>query len=950
MSRQNASSAVRPQLVDTHEIEIKGARSNNLKNVSVRIPKDNLIVVTGLSGSGKSSLIMDTLYAEGQRRYVESLSSYARQFLNRMKKPEVDYIRGLCPAIAIEQRTTRSNARSTVGSLTELNDYLRLLYARAGTMFSPISGEKVRKHNVSDVVDYIQSQEEGSKIQLWIYLPKGSEDRKTGEELDLLLQKGYSRFRKGDSGDTLYIQDELDGNAAWLKKKISAIERKKYRVLIDRFVVKHEDEENIKRMADSIHTAFLEGEGDCIIEVIDGPTKAFNNRFELDGIEFPELTPQLFNYNNPYGACKRCEGYGRVLGIDEKKVIPNEEKSVYEGAVLCWTGEKGQKWLNDFLSYAHEIDFPVHRPYEELSDAQKELLWNGNSHFRGIHQYFEKLEKKAYKIQNRVLLARYRGRTKCPDCKGSRLRKEALYVKVGGRPINELVFLPIDELYDYFQNIELNEEEYAIAKRLLVELNTRLETMVKIGLGYLTLERLASTLSGGETQRIHLTRTLSSNLTHSMYILDEPSIGLHPKDTDQLINVLFELRDLGNTVVVVEHEEEVIRKADYIIEMGPDAGIHGGSLVYAGYYKDFLKEGDGHYTADYLTGKRFIPVPQNYRKPKKFIEVQGAKANNLQSIDVRFPLGAMTLVTGVSGSGKSTLVHDILYPVLLQTVNDDYGRRPGAYKEITGPLKDIDQVEFIDQNPIGRSSRSNPVTYIKAYDAIRNLMSSQQLSKIRGYKARHFSFNVDGGRCEECSGDGYQTVEMQFLADVKLTCEVCKGRRFKDEVLEVEYKGKNIYDVLELSVDEAIDFFEEEQDIVGKLKPLQDVGLGYIKLGQSSSTLSGGEAQRVKLAFYLSKENTSDRYLFIFDEPTTGLHFHDIHKLLHAIDALIERGHTVIIVEHNMDVIQCADWIIDLGPEGGKHGGQLVYEGALEGILEVKESHTGRFLKQKWGR
>lgn len=934
-------------LTDQYQIEIQGARANNLKNISLTIPKDELIIVTGLSGSGKSSLIIDTLYAEGQRRYVESLSSYARQFLNRMKKPDVDFIRGLCPAIAIEQRTSGSNARSTVGSLTEINDYLRLLYARAGKMYSPESGNVVKKHAVSDVVDWVNEQKENAKIQLWIYLPTGSGDRTVGQELDLLLQKGYTRYKKKGEDSYAYIQDLIEKDPDLLKKKVSGIDRQNFMILMDRFVVKKDDEENIKRIADSVHTAFMEGEGDCILEVMDGETAYFNNRFELDGIEFPELSPQLFNYNNPYGACKRCEGYGRILGIDEDKVIPNKELSVYDGAIVCWKGKRGEKWLDRLINKAHEFDFPLHTPYEDLTQKQKDILWDGNKYVKGIHDYFEKIEKKAYKIQNRVLLARYRGRTKCPECKGSRLRKEALYVRVAGKSLDELIFLPVDELKYYFEHIEMDQQEQAIAKRLLVELNTRLATMVKIGLGYLTLERLSSSLSGGEIQRIHLTRTLSSNLTHSMYILDEPSIGLHPKDSDQLVNVLYELRDLGNTVIVVEHEEEIIRKADSIIELGPDAGIHGGEIVYAGPYSSFLKEAENSYTADYLTGKREIPLPQTRRSPKRFIEIKGAKANNLRKIDVKIPVQALTVVTGVSGSGKSTLVQDILYPALLQRINDDYGKKPGEHQAIEGALDALDEIEMIDQNPIGRSSRSNPVTYIKAYDAIRALMTNQQLSKIRGYKPKHFSFNVEGGRCENCQGEGSTTVEMQFLADVKLECEECRGRRFKDEILEVEYKGKNIYDILQLSVEEAIDFFEEEAPIKNKLQPLQDVGLGYIRLGQSSSTLSGGEAQRVKLAFYLSKESSSNRMLFIFDEPTTGLHFHDIHKLLAAIDALIERGHTVIIVEHNMDVIKCADWIVDLGPEGGKDGGQLLYQGPLEGILKVEESHTARYLKEK---
>jgi len=926
-------------------IRIEGARANNLKNVSVDIPKDQLVLVTGLSGSGKSSLIIDTLYAEGQRRYVESLSSYARQFLNRMKKPEVDFIRGLCPAIAIEQRTTGKNARSTVGSLTEINDYLRLLFARVGRMYSPISGDEVRRHNVSDVVDFIQDQKEGSKIQLWIHLPQSIEGRSLKQELELLLQKGYTRFQAAGSEGFEYIQDFLDKGAALLKKDITELPEQSYRILIDRFVVKKEDEENTKRMADSIHTAFMEGEGACLVEVLKGETQPFNNRFSLDGIEFPELQPQLFNYNNPFGACTTCKGYGRVLGISEDKVIPDPEMTVYEGAISCWAGPKGKRWLAPLLENAHEFDFPLHTPYEELSEKDKQLLWEGNRHFRGIQQYFDKLEKKAYKIQNRVILSRFRGRTTCPECKGSRLRKETQYVKIEGDNIQDLIFLPIDELRDYFETLSLSDTDEEIGRRIIVELRARLTTMVKIGLGYLTLERLSSTLSGGETQRIHLTRTLSSNLTHSMYILDEPSIGLHPKDSDQLVQVLKELRDLGNTVIVVEHEEEIIRQADHIIELGPDAGAYGGELVYAGPMDSFEERAKDSYTADYLSGRRSIEREAEERPLRGFIEITGATKNNLNKIDVRFPLQAMTVVTGVSGSGKSTLVSDIIHPALRHQLHDEYVHQVADFKSIEGPLSNLDRIEFIDQNPIGRSSRSNPVTYIKAYDAIRSLYASRPLSRMRGYKPKHFSFNVDAGRCEACQGEGYNTVEMQFLADVKLICEECNGQRFKDEVLEVTYQGKNIFELLDSSVDEAIEFFKDRQDIAGKLQPLQDVGLGYINLGQASNTLSGGEAQRVKLASYLAKENSSERILFIFDEPTTGLHFHDIGKLLRAMNALIDLGHSVMVVEHNMDVIKCADWIIDLGPGVGKHGGQLLYQGPLPGILEVEESHTGRFLQ-----
>jgi excinuclease ABC subunit A len=923
-------------------IYIKGARSNNLKDIDVIIPKKELIVVTGLSGSGKSSLIMDTLYAEGQRRYVESLSSYARQFLNRMKKPEVEYIKGICPAIAIEQKVSSSNARSTVGSLTEIYDYLRLLYARIGKTYSPISGEIVKKHEVSDAVDYILSQSDDSKVQLYIFLQHKYE-RPIKMDLSLLLQKGFTRVKY--KGEIHYIDELLDGPFKEVEA-LSAEYEKEMMVLVDRFTAKDE-EENRKRIADSLNTAFSEGEGECLIEVIGKEEQVFNNRFELDGIEFLQPTHQLFNYNNPYGACPRCEGYGRVLGIDPNKVIPNDNLSVYDGAIACWKGEKGSAWLDQLILNAHRFDYPVHTPYKNLTEEQQDLLWTGNQYFDGIDDYFSALEEKTYKIQNRVLLARYRGKTKCTECKGGRLRKEAGYVKINGTSISELINIPIDEVSDFFNSLKLTDHDTQIAKRILIEVNSRLDIMKNVGLAYLSLDRLSATLSGGETQRINLTRTLGSNLTNSLYILDEPSIGLHPKDTERLVQVLHKLRDLGNTVIVVEHEEEIIDSADSILDIGPRAGINGGEIVYNGPYKEFKKGVEGSLTSDYLSGKRSIPIPDQRRISSNRILVKGAHQHNLKDIDVTIPLNALTVVTGVSGSGKTTLVRHIIYPALKKELGEAIASSPGRHGSLEGDLSMVSSIEFINQNPIGRSSRSNPITYVKAYDAIRKLFSDQQLSKIRGFKPKHFSFNVEGGRCETCKGEGYITVEMQFLADVKLLCDECNGQRFKSDVLEVEYNQRNISQVLDLSIDEAMEFFQDSKEIINKIKPLHDVGLGYVKLGQSSSTLSGGEAQRVKLASFLGKDSRIDPILFIFDEPTTGLHFHDINRLMDALNALVENGHTVLIVEHNLDVIKTADWIIDLGPVGGKDGGHLLYEGPPEGILKVKNSYTGQFLKEK---
>lgn len=925
-------------------IHIKGARSNNLMNLELEIPKNKLVVVTGLSGSGKSSLIMETLYAEGQRRYVESLSSYARQFLSRMKKPDVDFIKGLCPAIAIEQKVTSGNARSTVGSMTEIYDYLRLLYARVGKTYSPVSGELVKKHQVADVVDHIKSLESGSKVQLIYPFPQQDPDRYVGKQMELLVQKGLTRiFRKGEME---YIEDILEADKSFIDKKIAKAKLDDMRVLVDRFVAS-DDEENLQRIADSVQTAFFEGGGELELLLESGKTVAFNNRFELDGISFLEPSHQLFNYNNPYGACKTCEGYGRIIGIDPNKVIPNDKLSIYDGAVACWKGEKTGKWLKRFIELAHHYDFPVHKAYKDLSEEYRHMLWHGNEELSGINEFFDMLEADSYKIQNRVLMARYRGRTTCTSCGGGRLRQEATYVKLGSKSINELIDIPIDELHAFISALKLTEHDKKIAARILLEINTRLKTMIDIGLSYLTLDRVSSSLSGGETQRINLTRTLGSNLTNSLYILDEPSIGLHPRDTDKLVKVLAKLRDLKNTVIVVEHEEEIIRSADHIIDIGPMAGIHGGELVYNGSYNDFVSKAQESLTSQYLRNDKEIELPSSRRKSSNFIELKGARQNNLKDVDVKFPLNALSVVTGVSGSGKTTLVKQILYPAVKKELGEIMSQAPGSFDSIQGNFNLINNVELVNQSPIGKSSRSNPATYVKAYDSIRSHFASLQASKIKGFQAKHFSFNVEGGRCENCKGDGEITVEMQFLADVKLTCEDCKGKRFKPEVLEVEYKGKNIYDVLELSVEEALEYFSAKKDIVRKLKPLQDVGLGYIKLGQSSNTLSGGEAQRVKLAYYLGKEKSTERLLFIFDEPTTGLHFHDINKLLDAMNALVEQGHTVLIVEHNLDVIKSADWIIDLGPEGGRGGGKLLYQGTPEGLLKCKDSYTAKYLREK---
>ncbi|MFK7903918.1 MAG: excinuclease ABC subunit UvrA [Chitinophagales bacterium] len=913
-------------------IIIKGARVHNLKNVNVVIPRNRLVVVTGVSGSGKSSLTIDTLYAEGQRRYVESLSSYARQFLMRMDKPDVDYIKGISPAIAIEQKVITRTSRSTVGTLTEIYDYLRLLFARAGKTYSPTSGNIVKKHTVSDVVDYILSLEEGSKVQ--VFIPFEVKDGRTPQaQLAVLLQKGFTRI--AINGKLTRIEE--------VKLRKNALVHN-IQILIDRLVVRY-DEDTRSRAADSAQTSFFESMGDCIVEVIDKETRTFNSRFELDGISFEEPNAHFFNFNNPYGACKRCEGFGHVIDIDENLVIPNRNLSIYEGAVVSWRGEKMKWYQNEMVKNSHKFDFPIHRAIKDLTEEEYDLLWKGNKYFQGLDDFFKMLEQTSHKIQYRVMLSRYRGRTLCKDCKGTRLRKDAQYVKISEKSIADLVLMPIKQLHFFFDQIELNEYEREVAKRILLEVQNRLKIMKDIGLGYLTLNRLSSTLSGGETQRINLTRSLGSNLTNSMYILDEPSIGLHPRDTQRLIQVLKELRNLGNTVVIVEHEEEIIRNADYIIDMGPMAGHLGGEVIFEGDPSQLLDSKDS-LTADYLLGRKEVSIPEHRRKVINSITIHHASHHNLKDISATFPLNAITVVSGVSGSGKTSLVKDILYPSLKRHF-DGAGNAPGIHKEITGDLDSLSKIELISQNPLGRSSRSNPVTYIKAYDAIRDLYSHLHLSKVNGFKPKHFSFNVEGGRCESCKGEGYVTIEMQFLADVRLKCEECEGKRFKPDVIDVKYKDKSIHDVLEMSVDEAIEFFKETSGVVNKIQPLQDVGLGYVKLGQSSSTLSGGEAQRVKLASYLGKGRSNNPILFIFDEPSTGLHFNDIKKLLAAFNALVESGHTIVIVEHNMDIIKSADWLIDLGPDGGDEGGYLLYQGEPEGLIAVENSYTAEYLKEK---
>lgn len=932
------------------DIFIKGARVHNLKNVSVQIPRNKFIVVTGVSGSGKSSLTIDTLYAEGQRRYAESLSAYARQFLNRMNKPDVDYIKGLCPAIAIEQKVITRTPRSTVGSMTEIYDYMRLLFARAGKTISPVSGREVKKDDVTDIVNAIKECKEGSKVLLLVKFPMHAK-RSIKEELNILIQKGFTRVykkaeggkAKTDSGEILHIEDLLEQSEIELKKLFDINNSKLViYVLVDRLVAKEFNEDDLHRIGDSAGTAFFEGEGEVYLEIDGKQLQHFSNRFELDGIKFEEPVPNLFSFNNPYGACPVCEGFSQVLGIDEDLVIPDKSLSVYEGAVAPWKGEKLGWWREQFVKAAGKAGFPVHKAVIDLSKQQYEQLWKGVGTALGIDAFFKEVEQNLYKVQYRVLLSRYRGRTTCTDCGGYRLRKEALYIKVGDKHIGELCEMPVKELKVWFDKLKLSDYDKDVAKRILLEINNRVQTLLHVGLGYLTLNRLANSLSGGESQRIQLTRSLGSNLTDSLYILDEPSIGLHPRDTANLISVLKELRNLGNTVVVVEHDEMMMREADYIIDMGPLASHLGGEVIGEGNY-DAIISNKKSLTGRYLSGELQI---QDFGKPRKWnrsIKVEGARQHNLKNITVEFPLNVLCVVSGVSGSGKTTLVKNILYPALSK-LKGEFGDKAGMHKQLTGDIDSIAQIEMIDQNPIGKSSRSNPVTYIKAYDEIRDVYSNQPLSKIRGFQPKHFSFNVDGGRCDACKGEGEQIVEMQFLADVHLTCEVCGGKRFKDEVLDVKYNDKSIYDVLEMSVDEAIDFFRAEKDLVRKLMPLSDVGLGYVKLGQSSDTLSGGEAQRVKLASFLGRGSGQGSILFIFDEPTTGLHFHDINKLLKSFHALIEKGHSVLVIEHNTDVIKRADWVIDLGPEAGDGGGTLVFAGLPADLAKLKKSRTGPYL------
>lgn len=921
-------------------ITIKGARVNNLKNIDVELPRNKFIVITGLSGSGKSSLAFDTLYAEGQRRYVESLSSYARQFLGKMSKPECDFIKGLPPAIAIEQKVNTRNPRSTVGTSTEIYDYLRLLFGRVGKTISPVSGQIVKKHTIEDVLNVAMSYPEGTRVAVVspITMP---EKRKFSTQLDVYLKGGYSRLMK--DGEFVMIEDLLGDDCPTSSQG--------YDLLIDRLAIAYQGDEQ-SRLADSIETAFFEGFGCCSLIVwgIDGLSRYdFSTRFEADGITFAEPNDLMFNFNNPYGACPRCEGFGRIIGIDEALVVPNPTLSVYEDAVVCWRGEKMSEWKREFIRLVPRMGFPIHRAYCDLTDEEKSILWHGNADFPGIDGFFKMVEENQYKIQYRVMLARYRGKTTCPICNGSRLRPETNYVKVGGRTITELVRMSVADLRQWFAELSLNEQEQAIASRLLIEINNRLTFLVEVGLGYLTLDRLSSTLSGGESQRINLATSLGSSLVGSLYILDEPSIGLHSRDTQQLIGVLRKLQGIGNTVVVVEHDEEIMRAADYIIDVGPEAGRLGGKIIYQGDVAQLQKATDS-YTVRYLNGELSIPLPRNRRRWNSYIEVKGAREHNLKNIDVRFPLGVLTVVTGVSGSGKSTLVRDILYRAMVRHLGEA-GDAPGAHHGLVGDMSRITAVEFVDQNPIGKSTRSNPATYLKAYDEIRKLFADQQSAKQMGFTPAYFSFNAEGGRCEECKGEGTITIEMQFMADITITCEACHGERFKRDVLDIEYRGKNINDVLNMTVNQAIEFFGEaagstEKKIVRRLQPLKDVGLGYIKLGQSSSTLSGGENQRVKLAYFLACEKPQPT-MFIFDEPTTGLHFHDINTLMNSFDRLIKQGHTVIIIEHNMDVIKCADHLIDIGPEGGDAGGNIVFAGTPEDLAACPSSHTGYYLQEK---
>jgi excinuclease ABC subunit A len=925
-------------------ILVKGARVNNLKNISVAFTRNQLIVITGLSGSGKSSLAFDTLYADGQRRYVESLSSYARQFLGRMSKPEVDYIKGIAPAIAIEQKVNTRNPRSTVGTSTEIYEYIKLLFARIGKTYSPVSGELVTRHTVTDVVNSIMAMPDGSHVMLYSPLNKKT-DRTLHDDLNIVLQQGFSRV--------LY-KNEIHK----IEKVLSEIDKFGYdgmSILIDRFTVDQKDEDLPSRAADSAQTAFFEGNGTCLISYeTEGKInhQEFSNRFELDGITFEEPSIHLFSFNNPFGACKKCDGFGSVIGIDEDLVIPDKSLSIYEDAVACWKGEKMSEYKQVLLTHAHKFNFPVHSPYYQLTQEQRKLLWKGNKYFEGIDSFFEMVESQTYKIQYRVMLSRYRGKTVCPDCLGTRLRKDANYVKINEKSITDLVLMPIENSYNFFSNLQLTEYDHKVADRLLIEIKNRLGYLCNVGLPYLTLNRLSNSLSGGESQRINIATSLGSSLVGSLYILDEPSIGLHPRDTHLLIKVLKGLRDIGNTVIVVEHDEEIIKAADQVIDIGPLAGSHGGELMFQGTYDEMLQD-EKSLTGAYLSGKKSIMLPVSRRPWNDYIEIKGAREHNLKGIDVKFPLKVMTVVTGVSGSGKTTLVKRILYPALKKLFGG-FGERSGRFDRLEGDYNLISAVELIDQNPIGRSSRSNPATYVKAFDDIRALFAEQQLAKLRGYKPGFFSFNVEGGRCEECEGEGIVTVEMQFMADLHLTCDSCKGKRYKDEVLEVKYHDKNISEILDITIEQAIEFFGQNQEknanasrIAAKLKPLADVGLGYLKLGQSSDTFSGGEAQRIKLASFLTKGSNDTPTLFIFDEPTTGLHIHDINRLLSAFNALLDKGHSLIVIEHNLDVIKTADWIIDLGPEGGEKGGFVLFEGVPEKLKNTELSHTAQYLKSK---
>jgi excinuclease ABC subunit A len=928
-------------------IIIKGARVHNLKNLDIAIPKNQLVVITGMSGSGKSSLAFDTLYAEGQRRYVESLSSYARQFLGRMNKPDVDYIKGIAPAIAIEQKVITSNPRSTVGTSTEIYDYLKLLFSRIGKTISPVSGKQVKKDTVTDVVNFAQAQPDDSMLTILCPLHPHN-NRSLKEELAVLLQKGFVRveYQGKVSRIESLLEDEAIGNESLTKDD-------ELRIVVDR-ITKNDEEETLSRLADSAQTAFFEGKGDCFVrsqkpEEEQESENFFCDRFELDGIKFEEPTPNFFSFNNPYGACRRCEGYGKIIGIDEDLVIPDKSKSIYDNAIAPWRGEKMGEWNQNLIRQADKFKFPIHRPYSQLSDKEKKLIWTGNKYFRGLDAFFKEVEEQTYKIQYRVILSRYRGKTACPECRGSRLRPDATYVKISDHSITDIVLMPLDKAQQFFAELKLDEHDAKIGKRLLMEIANRISFLNDVGLGYLTLNRLSNTLSGGESQRINLATSLGSSLVGSVYVLDEPSIGLHPRDTQRLITVLKSLRDVGNTVLVVEHEEEIMQAADHLIDIGPEAGTHGGRLIFSGTYDQILTD-DESLTGKYLSGREEIALPAHRRKWNDFILIKGARENNLQSIDVKFPLGVLTVVTGVSGSGKTSLVKRILHPALQKVLGNYSGEQTGTYDSIEGDYGKIESVELVDQNPIGRSSRSNPVTYVKAWDEIRNLYAAQPAAKAAGLKPSAFSFNVEGGRCDVCQGEGEVKIEMQFMADIFLPCEACNGNRFKQPVLDVTYQEKNVAEVLHMTIDEALDFFVKETKIINKLKPLQDVGLGYVQLGQSSNTLSGGEAQRIKLASFLIKGNNASKTLFIFDEPTTGLHFADIKKLLKSFDALLDQGNTIIVIEHNMDVIKCADWVVDIGPGGGNYGGALVFEGIPEDLLNKPESFTGQFLKERLGR